>query len=163
MTKRLEQWELIFIRLIHLLAHHPDFGLEKENILNLAKYARLLFYSFGRTDVKYNRYIQFYLQIVANSNNISLLYHLAQRCKTIRDAESHTFSEVRCPFILQSSSVISFSLILSRTYTPSASWRKNALRVLPSNGNGVSRAIQRGSNYRRIFSVLYHPIQLVLP
>lgn len=38
MKQRLAQWEMIFTRLLHLLAHHPDFAVDKENILNLAKY-----------------------------------------------------------------------------------------------------------------------------
>lgn len=40
------------------------------------------------------RYIDFYLDLVATPDNISLLYHLAMKAKTVRDAESHTFSEV---------------------------------------------------------------------
>jgi hypothetical protein len=40
------------------------------------------------------RYIDFYLDLVATSDNISLLYHLAQLCKTVRDKEGHTYSEV---------------------------------------------------------------------
>jgi len=40
------------------------------------------------------RYVEFYLDQVAFSENISLLYHLAMKAKTVRDAESHTYSEV---------------------------------------------------------------------
>jgi hypothetical protein len=40
------------------------------------------------------RYLDFYLDLVATSDNISLLYHLAMKAKTVRDAESHTYSEV---------------------------------------------------------------------
>ena len=39
------------------------------------------------------RYIQFYLELIATSDNISLLYHLAMKCKTVRDSESHTHTE----------------------------------------------------------------------
>lgn len=41
------------------------------------------------------RYIDFYLDLIASPDNIALLYHLAMKAKTVRDAESHTYSEVR--------------------------------------------------------------------
>jgi len=41
-----------------------------------------------------HRYLDFYLDLVATSDNIPLLYHLAMKAKTVRDAESHTYSEV---------------------------------------------------------------------
>ena len=49
-------------------------------------------------------YVQFYLDLVATSENISLLYHLAQKGKTVRDPESHSSSEVS-PFLLASLTV----------------------------------------------------------
>lgn len=42
----------------------------------------------------YIRYIEFYLDLIANAENVPLLYHLAMKAKTVRDAESHTYSEV---------------------------------------------------------------------
>lgn len=36
---RLHQFELIFIRLLHLIAHHPDFAVNAEFLPDLAKYA----------------------------------------------------------------------------------------------------------------------------
>jgi sister-chromatid-cohesion protein PDS5 len=42
----------------------------------------------------FSRYVDFYLDLVTTSDNISLLYHLAMKAKTVRDAESHTYSEV---------------------------------------------------------------------
>ncbi|KAJ3508895.1 hypothetical protein NLJ89_g5509 [Agrocybe chaxingu] len=72
---RLEHLEVIFIRLLHLLAHHPDFATDQEELPDMASY------------------VQFYLDHVATSENISLLYHLAQRGKTVRDPESHAQSE----------------------------------------------------------------------
>ncbi|KAG6864378.1 hypothetical protein C0991_010047 [Blastosporella zonata] len=70
-----EHLEMIFIRLLHLLAHHPDFSKAHEELLDIAKY------------------IQFYIELVATSENISLLFHLALKGKTIRDSESHTYTE----------------------------------------------------------------------
>lgn len=71
----MEHLELIFIRLLHLLAHHPDFGTSKEEILDAAIY------------------VQFYLDLVATTENISLLYHLSFKGKSVRDSESHSGSE----------------------------------------------------------------------
>ncbi|KAI6134781.1 armadillo-type protein [Pisolithus croceorrhizus] len=72
---RVEYLEMIFIRLLHLLAHHPDFSIAHENLQDMAKY------------------VEFYLDQIMSSENISLLYHLAMKAKTVRDAESHTYSE----------------------------------------------------------------------
>lgn len=41
-----------------------------------------------------HRYIDFYLDLIASSDNVSLLYHLAMKAKTVRDGQSHTYSEV---------------------------------------------------------------------
>lgn len=34
------------------------------------------------------------MDLIASSDNVSLLYHLAMKAKTVRDAQSHTYSEV---------------------------------------------------------------------
>ena len=46
------------------------------------------------------RYIEFYLESVASAENISLLYHLSGKAKTVRDSESHLYSEVRRPVVV---------------------------------------------------------------
>ncbi|KAF8506492.1 armadillo-type protein [Hysterangium stoloniferum] len=60
-------FEMNFIRLIQMLAHHPDFSFSVEQLKEMAKY------------------IEFYLDLSATADNISLLYHLAMKGKTIRD------------------------------------------------------------------------------
>ncbi|KAF9527490.1 cohesin-associated protein Pds5 [Crepidotus variabilis] len=72
---RVDNLEIIFIRLLHLLAHHPDFNTTQDELMDLASY------------------LQFYLDLIATSENISLLYHLSNKGKTVRDAESHGHSE----------------------------------------------------------------------
>ncbi|KAF8970162.1 armadillo-type protein [Flammula alnicola] len=72
---RVEHLEIIFIRMLHLLAHHPDFGTAQDELLDMATY------------------IQFYLDLIATAENISLLYHLAHKGKTVRDPESHASSQ----------------------------------------------------------------------
>lgn len=91
---KVEHSEAIFIRFLHLLAHHPDFSVLHEQLLDMAKCVYLTdhFYAFTYGDEI--RYVDFYLDLVATADNISLLYHLAMKTKTVRDAESHTYSEV---------------------------------------------------------------------
>ncbi|KAF5383320.1 hypothetical protein D9615_004981 [Tricholomella constricta] len=72
---RTEHFEIIFIRLLHLLAHHPDFSKSHEELLDISKY------------------IQFYIDLVATSENVSLLFHLALKGKSVRDSESHAYTE----------------------------------------------------------------------
>ncbi|KAF8605742.1 cohesin-associated protein Pds5 [Ceratobasidium sp. AG-I] len=72
---RVQNFDMLFIRLLHLLAHHPDFSPSPEGLQDMAKY------------------IEFYLDIVATADNISLQFHLALKAKSVRDAESHVFSE----------------------------------------------------------------------
>ncbi|TDL19619.1 ARM repeat-containing protein [Rickenella mellea] len=72
---KVSQYEMPFIRLLHVLAHHPDFGLEEDVLQQTAKY------------------INFYLDLIATADNLPLLYHLAMKAKTVRDAESNTSSE----------------------------------------------------------------------
>ncbi|CAE6540975.1 unnamed protein product [Rhizoctonia solani] len=72
---RVQHFDMLFIRLLHLLAHHPDFAVTTEGLQDMAKY------------------LEFYLEIVATAENIPLQFHLALKAKTVRDADSHVFSE----------------------------------------------------------------------
>ncbi|KAH9849574.1 armadillo-type protein [Lenzites betulinus] len=72
---RLARFEVVFIRLLHMLAHHPDFKVEHEYLPDIAKY------------------IQFYLDLVASNENVSLLFNIALKAKTVRDSDSQFFSE----------------------------------------------------------------------
>lgn len=62
--------ESVFARLISLLAHHPDYNDTAEDLVDFA------------------RYLLYYLQPVATEENISVIYHIAQRVKQSRDAIS---------------------------------------------------------------------------
>ncbi|KAL1759171.1 armadillo-type protein [Schizophyllum commune] len=66
---RVEYIESIFIHLLHLLAHHPDMDGTHEALVDMANY------------------IKFYLELVANEETVSLLYHLAMKGKTVRDMD----------------------------------------------------------------------------
>ena len=65
-TKRLKLANY-FVDFLHLLAHHPDFSLEKEDV------------------ALFDPYIQFYLDCVANADSVSYLYSQAGELKTIKD------------------------------------------------------------------------------
>ena len=60
--------ESVFARLLSLLAHHPDYDNTAEDLVEFA------------------RYLLYYLQPVATEENLSMIYHLAQRVKQSRDA-----------------------------------------------------------------------------
>uniref|UniRef100_D8QDI4 Uncharacterized protein n=1 Tax=Schizophyllum commune (strain H4-8 / FGSC 9210) TaxID=578458 RepID=D8QDI4_SCHCM len=66
---RVEYIESIFIHLLHLLAHHPDMDGTHDALVDMANY------------------IKFYLELVANEETVSLLYHLAMKGKTVRDMD----------------------------------------------------------------------------
>jgi sister-chromatid-cohesion protein PDS5 len=52
--------------------------------------------------VGFFRYVQFYLDLIANPETVSLLYHLALKGKTIRDSESQAHSEASdVPLLLE--------------------------------------------------------------
>lgn len=59
--------ESVFARLISLLAHHPDYNSCVEDLID------------------FSRYLIFYLQNIATEENLSLIYHVAQRVKQCRD------------------------------------------------------------------------------
>ncbi|CDU25263.1 related to PDS5-precocious dissociation of sister chromatids [Sporisorium scitamineum] len=74
--QRLKYLDVSFTRLLHLLAHHPDFSREtKEDLLQFV------------------RYLEFFLDALAGAVNVSLFFYLATRVKGVRDAESQGASE----------------------------------------------------------------------
>ncbi|CAN9310066.1 unnamed protein product [Alternaria alternata] len=59
--------ETVFARLLSLLAHHPDFDTEDETLKLMSEY------------------ILYYLKCVATEENLSLIFHVAQRVKGVAD------------------------------------------------------------------------------
>jgi sister-chromatid-cohesion protein PDS5 len=68
--------ESSLVRLIHLLAHHPDFTEAVEDLTVFAQYFR------------------FYLSGVATADNVSFLYHIAQKIKLSKDMVTIELSKV---------------------------------------------------------------------
>lgn len=94
---RLQQFEMTFPRLLHLLAHHPDFEMTHASLVEMSRSARFVLSVFHIDNLHYNRYIKFYTLTVATADNISLIFHLAEKLKTIQDAESDRYSEACVP------------------------------------------------------------------
>lgn len=67
--------EALLPRFLSLLAHHPDYSAESDDLVDTA------------------RYIIFYLNSVASPENLSLIYKYAERVKQVRDAISPDDSE----------------------------------------------------------------------
>lgn len=70
--------ELLFARLLSLLAHHPDYPVDKDSE------------NYSADLLDFARYILFYLSSVANEENLSLIFHIAQRVKQTRDGVSQS-------------------------------------------------------------------------
>ena len=69
--------EATFARLLSLLAHHPDYPDKASE-------------EYRDELVDFARYIVFYLSAVGNEDNLSLIFHVAQRVKQTRDAITGT-------------------------------------------------------------------------
>lgn len=69
--------ESIFSRLLSLLAHHPDYPSKDSE-------------DFDGELLDFSKYIVFYLFAVATEDNLSLIFHIAQRVKGARDGITGT-------------------------------------------------------------------------
>ena len=67
--------EHVFARFLSCLSWHPDFDNEEEDLLGFVQY------------------ILFYLQCVASAENLPLIFHVAQRVKTVQDGVSDEADE----------------------------------------------------------------------
>ncbi len=74
--QRLKYLDVALPRLLHLLAHHPDFARDSADDIR-----------------QFVRYLDFFLDALASASNVSLFYYLATRVKGVRDAESQGASE----------------------------------------------------------------------
>ncbi|KAF9990898.1 hypothetical protein BGZ75_008067 [Mortierella antarctica] len=74
--------ELSLARLLHLLANHPDFVIMRSNEDNVFAEATK---QHSVDDLNLTaRYIEFYLETITNSENVSLIFYIATLLKTVR-------------------------------------------------------------------------------
>ncbi|EGF98446.1 uncharacterized protein MELLADRAFT_69311 [Melampsora larici-populina 98AG31] len=73
---RVAMFEVIIVRLLHLLVHHPDFELSLEALRSVSKH------------------IEFYVDCVANGENVSLMYYLVGQLKAVQDVDSKFNNEL---------------------------------------------------------------------
>jgi sister-chromatid-cohesion protein PDS5 len=78
-------WETPFLRLIHLLAHHPDYegelvGSSEDNVDELKNLAK---------------YLELYFEVFASAENVGYLFYLAATVKTVQDAKGKEYNSVR--------------------------------------------------------------------
>ncbi|KAI1314319.1 hypothetical protein EDD11_002303 [Mortierella claussenii] len=76
--------ELTLARLLHLLANHPDFVLKPSDDNNIFANAEGV-HTVDDLNLTV-KYIEFYLETMANSENVSLIYYIASLMKTVRFA-----------------------------------------------------------------------------
>ncbi|GAA5863155.1 hypothetical protein JCM8547_002814 [Rhodosporidiobolus lusitaniae] len=76
--ERQQQWEAPFLRLLHMLAHHPDFEGSEAGLDELNSMAK---------------YIELYFEIFASAENVSYLFYLANAVKNVQDKKAKGQSE----------------------------------------------------------------------
>lgn len=106
--------ESVFARLISLLAHHPDYSSSVEDLID------------------FSRYLIFYLQNVATEENLSLIYHVAQRVKQCRDvvlASAESSTETSSPIDSNLYHLSDLAQLTIRKYEDANSWN---IQTLPA-------------------------------
>lgn len=130
LAKRNEQvMEFVFSRFLSLLAHHPDFSNDADELEDFVEY------------------IMFYLKNVATQSNVPMIYHLAQRLKMVEDGVDpeksenlYVLSDIAEAVIRQYAELQGWSLLVISTKAglPSGLFRK-----LPSHTKAKEIAEKR--------------------
>ncbi|KAF7727823.1 hypothetical protein EC973_006936 [Apophysomyces ossiformis] len=117
--QRVSDLEIAFTQLIHLIAHHPDYSVTTEELLD------------------FSRYIEFYLSCVATVENVSFLYQVAQKIKSSKDAvseelsqNSYVLSDLACLLIKRQCKNVSWPL---NAYSQHISLQSRLYKSLPSS------------------------------
>lgn len=131
--------ESLFSRLLSLLAHHPDYPLESAD-------------ESSRADdlIDFARYILFFLAAVANENNLSLIFHIAQRVKQTRDAVTSRTAQKEISARLHTLS--DFSQAVIRRFAEVYSQQH---KIGGSGGSGAASVLQTYPGKMRLPSSLF--------
>lgn len=125
------------VRLIHLLAHHPDFT-EAVDDLN----------DFGQ-------YFRFYISCVATSENVSFLYHIVQQIKISKDMVAEELSK--------NSYVLSdLACLLIKTKCKDASWPLNAFGGRVALQSRLYRTLPAGAVQAETIKKNYLPKEFLI-
>ncbi|KAG1562450.1 hypothetical protein G6F49_000907 [Rhizopus delemar] len=120
------------VRLIHLLAHHPDFTVSVEDLEIFAQY------------------IKFFISCVANADNVSFLYHIVQKIKLSKDMVSDELSH--------NSYVLSdMTSLLIKHKCNEASWPLNAYTGQLSLQSRLYRSLPSGTVQNETIKKSYLP------
>ncbi|WEW61176.1 Sister chromatid cohesion protein pds5 [Emydomyces testavorans] len=130
--------ESVFARLLSLLAHHPDYPPESSD-------------ASTKVDdlIEFTRYILFYLTAVANENNLSLIFHIAQRVKQTRDAISGSESDV------MSTRLYTLSDLSQATIRRFAEFYSQKHKIGGSSGSGAASILQTYPGKMKLPSSLF--------
>ncbi|EGE04276.1 bimD protein [Trichophyton equinum CBS 127.97] len=131
--------EALFARLLSLLAHHPDYPPEGSDEMTIEEDL-----------VGFSRYILFYLSAVANENNLSLIFHIAQRVKQAQDAISDP--EVSAIMSARLHTLSDLSQALIRRFSECYSQQH---KIGGSGSSGVANILQTFPGKMRLPSSLF--------
>ncbi|ODH46046.1 hypothetical protein GX48_07869 [Paracoccidioides brasiliensis] len=133
--------ESLAARLLSLLAYHPDYPPESSDeatkVDDLADFAR---------------YILFYLSAVANENNLSLIFHVMQRVKQVRDAITNSESI--------SNRLYTLSDLAQATTRRFAELYSQQHKIGGSGGSGATNILQTYPGKMRLPSSLFTTIPI---
>lgn len=111
--------ETVFARLLSLLAHHPDFDTEPDTLKLMSEY------------------ILYYLKCVATEDNLSLIFHVAQRVKGIADGIASTKQADENLYVLSD-----LSQALIRSWEEQNNWTMQSWPGKMRLPSGIFRALE---------------------
>ncbi|KAF1344561.1 armadillo-type protein [Delphinella strobiligena] len=128
--------EATFARFLSLLAHHPDFSMELENLQDFVEY------------------IMFYLKTVASQANVATVFHLAQRLKSVQDGIDPAVSDN-----LYTLSDIAQSVV--RSFADAQGWSITTLSGKIRLPSGLFAQLPSHSVAQNISETVYAPEELI--
>ncbi|KAJ4331601.1 Sister chromatid cohesion protein pds5 [Ascochyta clinopodiicola] len=111
--------EAVFARLLSLLAHHPDFETDNDTLKLMSEY------------------ILYYLKCVATEDNLSLIFHVAQRVKGVADGIASSKQADENLYVLSD-----LSQALIRSWEEQNSWTMQSWPGKMRLPSGIFRALE---------------------
>ncbi|PGH15463.1 hypothetical protein AJ79_02440 [Helicocarpus griseus UAMH5409] len=133
--------EPLAARLLSVLAYHPDYPAE-----SFDESTKIAYLS------DFAQYILFYLSAIANENNLSLIFHIMQRVKQVRDAVTDTDS--------MSARLYTLSDLAQATTRRFAELYSQQHKIGGSGGSGAANILQTYPGKVRLPSSLFTTIPI---